>query len=429
MARFEINRRKFIATVGVMAGSTAISRAAPSPNEQVHVAVLGCGRGSNLASWFSRLSDSRVVAICDPDQNRAKALCAKIEDISGKRPESVVDFRRLLDRQDIDALAVATPDHWHAPVTIHACLAGKDVYVEKPISHNVREGRLAVEAARKHQRIVQHGTQLRAAPHYRKAWQLLRDGVIGKVMMVKAINNQRRGRLPHRENSAVPTGVDYDLWLGPAPKQPFNLNRFHHGWHWHWNYGTGDIGNDGVHQIDLGRWAMDLKSPRAVSCSAAKLGSRGDAQETPDSMVVTWEYDDLLYVYEQRDFTPYRMQSHRLDNDNIIYGDKGFMMIDRDGYRVFYKGEKGPSFQKQWLDSPTHYQNFVNCVKNRRRSELIADVEEGHRSALLCHLANISYRTGRRLVFDPETETFKGDAEANQLLGREYRAGYELPKI
>ncbi|MEC9002373.1 MAG: hypothetical protein VX644_03305, partial [Planctomycetota bacterium] len=170
-------------------------------------------------------------------------------------------------------------------------------------------------------------------------------------------------------------------------------------------------------------------SPRAVSCSGAKLGSRGDAQETPDTMVVTWEYDDLLYVYEQRDFTPYRMQSHRLDNDNIIYGDKGFMMIDRDGYRVFYKGEKGPSFQKTWVDTPVHYQNFVDCVKNRQQQDLIADVEEGHRSALLCHLGNISYRTGRRLEFNPETETFIGDEEANQMLGRKYRQGYELPKI
>jgi predicted dehydrogenase len=429
MRQAGINRRSFIGAIGVMAGSTAIGHTAPSPNEQVGIAVLGCGRGSSLASWFSRLPDSRVVAICDPDQNRARALCAKVEDISGNRPEAIVDFRHLLDRKDIDALAVATPDHWHAPITIHACLAGKDVYVEKPVSHNVREGRLAVEAARKHGRIVQHGTQLRAAPHYRKAWQLLRDGVIGKVMMVKAINNQRRGRLPLRENSPVPAGVNYDLWLGPAPKQPFNRNRFHSGWHWHWDYGTGDVGNDGVHQIDLGRWAMDLKAPRAVSCSGAKLGSRGDAQETPDTMVLTWEYDDLLYVYEQRDFTPYRMQAHRLDNDNIIYGETGFMMIDRDGYRVFYKGERGPSFQKTWADSPAHYQNFVDCIKSRKQTDLIADVEEGHRSALLCHLANISYRTGRRLEFDPKTETFTSDAEANQLLGREYRSGYELPKI
>lgn len=429
MAQAGINRRSFIGTIGAIAGSTAIGRTAPSPNEQVHIAVLGCGRGSSLASWFSRLSDSRVVAICDPDQNRARALCAKIEDISGKRPEAIADFRHLLERKDIDGLAVATPDHWHAPVTIHACLAGKDVYVEKPVSHNLQEGRLAVEAARKHGRIVQHGTQLRSAPYYRKAWQLLRDGVIGKVMMFKAINNQRRGRLPIRADSPVPAGVDYDLWLGPAVKRPFNRNRFHSGWHWHWDYGTGDIGNDGVHQIDLGRWALDLKSPRAVSCSGAKLGSRGDAQETPDTMVVTWEYDDLLYVYEQRDFTPYRMQAHRLDNDNIIYGETGFMMIDRDGYRVFYKGERGPSFQKTWTETPTHYQNFVDCIKSRKHEHLIADVEEGHRSSLLCHLANISYRTGRRLEFDPKTETFPNDKEANQLLGREYRSGYELPTI
>jgi len=256
-----------------------------------------------------------------------------------------------------------------------------------------------------------------------------KEGVIGKPLMVKAINNQRRGTLPHRENSEVPANVDYDLWLGPAPHRPFNRNHFHSSWHWMWNYGTGDLGNDGVHQIDLGRWALGLKAPNTVSCSGAKLGSRGDAQETPDSMVVTWEYDDLLYVFEQRDFTPYRQQGHRLDNDNIIFGDKGYMMVDRDGYRVFYKNEAGPSLKSSWTDSPTHYQNFIDCIKSRQREELIADIEEGHYSALLCHLGNIAYRTGRRLEFDAEKEVFLNDEQANNLLGREYRKGYELPKV
>jgi len=424
-----INRREFLSAAGAVAGAAALSHAADSPNEKVGVAVLGCGRGANLANWFSTLPNSQLVAVCDVDENRSNKLCDRIESNTGRRPEAVVDFRTLLDRGDVDALAVATPDHWHAPVTIHACLAGKDVYVEKPCSHNIAEGRLAVEAARKHQRIVQHGTQLRSAPHYSKAWELIREGVIGKPMMVKAINNQRRGRVPHRDDSPVPAGVDYDLWLGPAKKRPFNRNRFHSAWHWMWDYGTGDLGNDGVHQIDIGRWALNLKAPNAVSCSAAKLGSKGDAQETPDAMVVTWEYDDLLYVFEQRDFTPYRMQGHHNDNDNIIYGDKGFMMIDRDGYRVFYRHERGPSFNKKWTDTKTHYQNFIDCVKSRNQDALIADIEEGHYSALLCHLGNISYKTGRRLVFDPKTETFPGDEEANGHLGREYRKGYELPAI
>ena len=342
----------------------------------------------------------------------------------------VTDFRTLLDRKDVDALAVATPDHWHAPATIMACVAEKDVYVEKPASHNVAEGRMAVQAARKFDRIVQHGTNLRAAPHYEQAWELLRQGVIGKVMLVKAINNQRRGRWEKQPDEPVPAGVDYDMWLGPAQRRPFNRNRFHSSWHWNWEYGTGDIGNDGVHQIDLGRWALGLKAPKAVSATGAKLGSKGDAQETPDTMVVTWEYDDLLYVYEQRDFTPYRMQGHRLDNDNIFYGDQGYLMIDRDGYRVFHKrGERGPAAGEKWADSPRHYQNFIDCVKSRRRDELIADIEEGHYSALLCHLGNISYRTGQRLEFDGEAERFVGNEEANRYLGRDYRQGFELPVI
>ena len=424
-----LNRREFLGSAAVAAAASSVSRAAESSNEKVGVAVLGCGRGASLAGRFAQLSDSQVVAICDPDENRGKALCQQIKSITGKRPPHVVDFRTLLERRDVDAIAVATPDHWHAPATIMACVAGKDVYVEKPCSHNISEGRLAVKAARKHKRIVQHGTNLRAAPHYQQAWKLLKQGVIGKVLMIKAINNQRRGRLAHRPDEPVPSGVDYDTWLGPARKRPFNRNRFHGGWHWMWEYGTGDIGNDGVHQIDLGRWALDLKAPKAVSCSGAKLGWKGGAQEFPDAMVVTWEYDDLLYVFEQRDFTPYRMQGHRLDNDNIFYGDKGYMMVDRDGYRVFYKGERGPSFQKKWFDTPRHYQNFISCVKSRKSQELIADIEEGHYSAMLCHLGNISYRTGRRLEFDPETETFRGDDEANRYLSRDYRKGFELPRV
>jgi predicted dehydrogenase len=276
---------------------------------------------------------------------------------------------------------------------------------------------------------VQHGTNLRAAPHYEKAWKLLRDGVIGKVQMVKAINNQRRGRVEPRANEPVPPGVNYDLWLGPGPAGAFNRNRFHGTWHWTWDFGTGDLGNDGVHQVDLGRWALGLKAPIAVSCSGAKLGSRGDAQETPDALVVTWEYDDLLYVFEQRDFTPYRMQGHRHDNDNIFFGDRGYMMIDRDGYRVFYKGERGPELNEKWTDSATHYQNFIDCVKNRKSEALIADIEEGHYSSLLCHLGNIAYRTGQRLEFDGKSETFRNSDAANALLTRQYRQGFELPTI
>ena len=424
-----LSRRKFLGGAAAVTSVVSLGRAGGSSNEKVGVAVVGCGRGTSLALRFAQLRESQVVAICDVDENRGRNLCEKIGAISGMRPPLLVDFRTLLDRDDVDALAVATPDHWHAPITIQACLAGKDVYVEKPASHNILEGRLAVKAARKYKRIVQHGTNLRAAPHYQQAWKLLREGVIGKVLMVKAINNQQRGRLLQCSDEPVPDGVHYDLWLGPAKKRPFNRNRFHGGWHWHWEYGTGDIGNDGVHQIDLGRWALNLKAPKAVSCSGAKLGSRDDAQQTPDTMVVTWEYDDLLYVFEQRDFTPYRMQGHQLDNDNIIYGDSGYMMIDRDGYRVFYKNERGPSFHKKWSDTPRHYQNFIDCVKSRRQENLIADIEEGHLSALMCHLGNIAYRTGRRLEFDPQTETFPRDDEANRYLSGDYRTSFELPKI
>lgn len=433
----DVSRRSFLqSTLAVGAGAATglfqTPRAYASANGRIGVAVLGAGRGANLAHWFAKSSDSQVVAVCETDEGRGNGLCDLVAKVQGHRPPLVADFRTLLEKTDVDALAIATPDHWHAPATIHACLAGKDVYVEKPASHNVAEGRLAVQAARKHSRIVQHGTNLRAAPHYEEAWKLIRDGVIGKPLVVKAINNQRRGRVDKRDDEPTPPGVDYDLWLGPAASRPFNRNRFHYTWHWNWDFGTGDIGNDGVHQIDLGRWALGLKAPNAVSCSAAKLGTKGDAQQTPDTMVVTWEYDDLLYVYEQRDFTPYRMQGHQNDNDNIVFGDQGYLMIDRDGYRVFFKGgAPGPEKKVKYVDDGRHAQNFLDCVKSRKSDELIADIEEGHYSAMLCHLANISYRTGRRLQFDAASERFQGEGaqEANALLSREYRKGFELPSV
>tara|TARA_R110002111_G_scaffold257026_1_gene324937 strand:- start:77269 stop:78555 length:1287 start_codon:yes stop_codon:yes gene_type:complete len=425
-----VNRRTFMGASLVWAGASALSQAAVSANEKVNVALVGCGsRGRMLGSWFAKLPDSQLVAVCDPDQTRSGQMADQIEKSGAKRPKLVEDFRSLLDGNEIDAIVIATPDHWHTPAAIMACQAGKDVYVEKPCSHNIHEGRQLVNAARKFRRVVQHGTNLRATPVYEQAWKQIQDGAIGKVMMVKAINNQRRALYPPRPDEPVPSGVNYDLWLGPAQKRPFNQNCFHTSWHWNWDFGTGDIGNDGVHQIDIGRWGMNLKAPNAVSCSGAKLGSKGDAQETPDTMVVTWEYDDLLYVYEQRDFTPYRMQAHRNDNDNIFYGDKGFMMVDRNGYRIFYKHERGPAFEQKWQDTPTHYQNFIDCVKSRNSQNLLAEIEEGHYSALLSHLGNISYRTGRRLVFDPKTETFPEDKDANQYLTRNYRDGYELPQV
>ena len=426
-----LNRREFLGTIPVVwAGMSSLSQAAFSANDKVNVALVGCGgRGKGLGSWFAKLPDSQLVAVCDPDQSRSGQMADQIEKSGAKRPKQVEDFRTLLDGNEIDAIVIATPDHWHTPAAIMACQAGKDVYVEKPCSHNIHEGRQLVNAARKYKRVVQHGTNLRATPVYQKAWKQIQDGAIGKVLMVKAINNQRRALYPVRPDEPVPNGVNYDLWLGPGKKRPFNRNRFHTAWHWTWEFGTGDIGNDGVHQIDIGRWGMNLKAPNAVSCSGAKLGSKGDAQETPDTMVVTWEYDDLLYVYEQRDFTPYRLQSHRHDNDNIFYGDKGFMMVDRSGYRIFYKHGRGPSYEAKWQDTPTHYQNFIDCVKNRKSEELLAEIEEGHYSAMLSHLGNISYRTGKRLVFDPKTETFPEDKEANQYLTRQYRDGYELPQV
>ncbi|MEQ9070718.1 MAG: Gfo/Idh/MocA family oxidoreductase, partial [Gimesia chilikensis] len=223
-----VNRRTFMGASLASMSLTALSQAAVSANEKVNVALVGCGgRGRGLGSWFAKLPESNLVAVCDPDQSRSGQMAEQAEKAGAKRPRQVEDFRSLLEGDEIDAIVIATPDHWHTPAAIMACQAGKDVYVEKPCSHNIHEGRQLVNAARKYKRVVQHGTNLRATPVYQKAWKQIQDGAIGKVMMVKAINNQRRALYPPRPDEAVPEGVNYDLWLGPAQKRPFNRNCFH----------------------------------------------------------------------------------------------------------------------------------------------------------------------------------------------------------
>ncbi|MHC4680996.1 MAG: Gfo/Idh/MocA family protein [Planctomycetota bacterium] len=390
----------------------------------LRLAVAGIrGRGRGLAGEFNSLPGVRLVAVCDVDGNVLQQQVKKFRD-DNIDVRGYGDHRRMLEDKSIDVLAIATPDHWHVPMAAAAIVAGKDVYIEKPLSHTIAEGRFLVNLARKHGKMVQHGTQARSSEGITEGIEYLRSGKLGKVRMAKAINCQLRGPIGRVPDSETPPGVNYDLWLGPAPKRPFNKNRFHYNWHWFWDYGTGDTGNDGIHQIDIARWGLGVEMPKAVSCSGGQLFYDDDHQ-TPDTQVVTFEYDDVYLMYEMRLWTPYGLEGH--DNGDVFYADGGTMSIGRKGWQVTFKnGKAGPGGPR---GDYSHAENFIKAVRSRKMSDLNAGAEVGHRSAALCHMANIAMRVGRRLKFDARNDRFIDDAEANTYLTKKYRKGYELPTL
>lgn len=416
-----MKRRTFLKTSTAALSSLFTARVLGA-NDRVIVGIMGVrGRGKSLAREFAALSDVEVAYICDVDQNVVAPALRIVEKAKGKKPKVVGDFRRILDDPAVNALVVATPDHWHAPATILACQAGKDVYVEKPISHNLREGRLMVQAARKYNRVVQVGTQNRSRATVQAGIELAHSGQLGKILMAKAWNSQRRKNIGRKSDGAVPHGVDYDMWLGPAPKRPFNPNRFHYNWHWIWDYGTGDMGNDGVHQLDIARWALDVDYPQAAGCSGAKLFFDDD-QETPDTQIAAFEYPDKMLLFEMRIWAPYKMEG--ADNGVAVYGSEGYMILDRQGWKVYTRdNHPGPNLNA--VDLPdAHYRNFVECVRTRQRP--VCDIEIGYLSTVLVHIGNIAMRVGRKLHFNSKTESFVDDKEANGYLSRAYRQPWLL---
>ena len=430
-----MNRRHFVksAIVSAALAKTVMSSSQRmAASEKVNVAFIGIrGRGKGLIGAFAALPDVNIAYLCDVDSRVLESVAADAEKRAGKRPQLAGDLRRVLDDKSVDAVVIATPDHWHAPATILACDAGKDVYVEKPASHNFREGRLMVEAARRNKRVVQHGTQSRSRPSTQRAIDYIKSGKIGKVYMAKAWDVQLRDDIGHKEDSPVPQGVDYETWTGPALMLPFNENRFHYNWHWHWNYGTGDMGNDGVHQLDIARWALDLDYPLEVSGMGRKLFFRDD-QQTPDTMNITLNFKDKVIHWEMRIWNPYMLEG--VDNGVAIYGSDGMVHIGRwrdksgskvSGFKVFdSKGEQVMFDQANEGDN--HARNFIDCVRSRKAPN--AEIEIGHISTAYSHLGNIVARTGRNIKFDAETQTILSDPDTNRLLTREYRKHWATPK-
>jgi predicted dehydrogenase len=422
-----MQRRYFIQSALGTAAAVRSSRAA-QPSDQVNIGIVGVGgRGRALIGDFRQAPGINIRYLCDADQASLEKASAIIKKFSLPAPQTTNDMRRLFDDKNIDAVVISTPDHWHAPATILACDAGKDVYVEKPPSHNIREGRLMIDAARRNNRIVQVGTQSRSRPSTLRAMDFIKSGKIGRVLMAKAWNIQLRDDIGHKENSPIPAGVDYETWLGAAPWIPFNENRFHYKWHWHWHFGTGDAGNDGAHQMDMCRWALGVDYPKAVNGWGRKVFFNDD-QQTPDSMNITFDYGDKAMVWEMRIWNPYGMDE--MENGVGVYGTDGMVHIGRYnrkwGFKVFDKAGKLVQHDDT-QDPENHQKNFVESVRSRKLPN--ADIGIGHLTAVHCHLANIVARTGRNLRFDPETETVIGDNEANLYVKRAYRTHWSAPKL
>lgn len=431
MMRPNMKRRSFLLT----AAATATAMGA---NDRINIAVVGLGgRGANHMTEYLNQSGCRISAICDIDSGRLEKAETLIYQKTGTKPKTYRDMREAFDDKNVDAVSIVTPNHWHALAAIWACQAGKDVYSEKPASHNIFEGKQMTAAARKYNRIVQVGHQSRSIAHKMEAMQLLQNGVIGKVYLAKGLCYKRRLSIGRKPDTAVPPGVDWDLFLGPAPMRPFNQNRFHYNWHWFWDTGNGDIGNQGVHEMDIARWGLGKTGlPKSVVSTGGKW-VYDDDQETPNTQLATFDYGDAQIQFEVRGLltgdeggVPFR-SGHTIGN--LFYGSDGYMAIDLGGYQV-YLGEKHElkhdvKFKEpqQWSTTP-HIENFLQACRSRKHTDLHCDIETGRTSAALCHMANVSYRLGgRKLEFDTASEQFK-DSDARQLATRAYRKPYVVPE-
>ncbi len=419
-----INRRHFLqASASTLAGLSArtAAGAADRPNERIVLAVMGLrNRGRDLVRGFADLENVEIAYLCEVDDNVVAPSLKELDKRQKKTPRVEKDVRRVLQDKDVTALAIAAPDHWHALATIWACQAGKHVYVEKPISHNLIEGRRMVEAARKYDRVVQVGTQRRSAAHVASAAEFIRSGKLGKVPFVRTWIAGNRPTIGHKADEPVPAGVDYDLWLGPAPKRPFNANRFHYHWHWFWDYGTGELGNNGIHALDMVRLLLDLDAPQRVTCGGGKYFYEDD-QQTPDTQIAAFDFANTCVIWEHRIWSKTGVEGQPWGV--TVYGEKGTLVFDNKGWRVHDGVEASDKASE--VGAP-HYRNFLDCIRSSKRPN--ADIEEGHKSTRLCHLGNIAFRVGRTLRFDAQTETLFNDREANQLLGRSYREPFVVPQ-
>jgi len=426
-----LTRRDFVQKSALGAAALTVPTVIPSrafgAADRVTVAVLGVnGRGTNHIEGYGKLEGVEVVALCDPDLVVLGNRAGEFEKKYGRKVKQYQDLRKLYLDKSIDAVSIATPNHWHSLAAIWAMQAGKDVYVEKPGSHNIFEGRKMVEAAAKYDRIVQHGIQLRSSAAVQEAIKHLRDGLIGRVYMARGLVFRWRDDVGRKGPSPVPEGLDYDLWTGPAEMLPFSRDYVHYNWHWHWNYGNGDIGNQGTHETDLCMWGLDVGLPEVISAGGGKF-VHDDAKVTPDVLSCQFMYpkERKMIEFEVRPWIT--NEENGVSVGNIFYGTEGYLVVyNYDRYESFLGRDKKPGPSRK--AGGDHYANFIEAVRKHDKSLLNAPVETAHLSSALSHLGNIAYRTGRTLKFDPVKEKFIGDDEADRMLTRNYRNPYIVPE-
>ena len=444
-----ISRRGFMdAGRRAAAGAAALTilpnpksaRATPA-SDRIQLAMIGVGgRGNALAKGFLQRQDCVITHVCDVDSKRGRQRIGEYASATGgQRATFVQDLRELLQEPSIDAVVIATPDHWHSLATIWACEAGKDVYVEKPVSHNAWEGRQLLNVARRTERIVQVGTQSRSAPYLMEARRRIEAGELGEVHLCRVYNMKGQPNFKLPADSATPDGLNWDLWNGPAPDRPYNKGIHYQGWHHLWDYSGGDAANDAIHQLDIARWLVGQDAPKSVYCTGGRFGAEGDAQ-TPDTQAAVYEFENLVMTFDLTLYTPYMLKTDPgVRNNDLfplwlqnatrieLYGSDAMMIVGRHGggWQVFTR----PISRKPVVKSsrfgrfpdPEHKENFLSCLRTRERPH--ADVAEGACSDLLFHFANISYRLGgRKLTIDPDDLTIESDPEAMRLYRRSYRA-------
>ncbi len=407
-----------------------------SANDTLVVGVMGVnGRGNSLARSFAARKDVAVAYICDVDERAVRKTLQSLDEQGGKKAQGVKDFRKILEDSAVDALVIAAPDHWHGPATILACSAGKHVYVEKPACHNPREGELMVAAARKHKRVVQMGTQRRSRPKMIEGIEAVRSGAIGRVYYVRSWYASQRPTIGRGKAVPVPSYLDFDLWQGPAPRKEFRDNLVHYHWHWFWHWGTGELGNNGVHGLDICRWGLGVDYPIRVTSAGGRYHFDDD-QETPDTHTVSFDFAGGKTIFWEglscnRHGIGLRGPKGQVQDPGFgmtFHGEGGTLAIsdDLNGYIVFDKTDKVSKTVSGSGGDAEHIEDFIACIRSGDRPR--ADIEEGVKSTLLCHLGNIAHRVGRSIRLDPKTHQIVGDNEAAALWGREYEKGWE-PKV
>ncbi len=429
MSEAFMTRRRFSAgllAAGAMAVAPRSVRAQAAPKDRIRAAVFGCrNRGHQVALAFDASGRFDVTDVYDCDSACFETAAQKLKGRISKMPRFDKDFRRALDDKSVDAVVVATPDHWHALMAVMAIEAGKHVYLEKPASFNIDDGKAIVAAQKRHPKlVVQVGTQQRSGRHFRDAANFIRSGGIGKVGFARAWFTTQRGTVKVVPDADPPATLDYDLWCGPAPKRPYNPEKLHYNWHYMRDYGTGDAGNWGGHWLDTVRMLAGLDLPTA----AMGLGGRyvtNDAKEWPDTATVLYEYPKLTVVWEMRYWSSYGVNG--MGGGAEIRGEKGTVIIDRGGWKLFADDARNAApreYGASPLEEP-HVENFADCITGNARPA--AGIVEGHKSAILCHLANIASTFNRRIEFDPRAESIINDAEAARMMGREYRRPWKMP--